>query len=276
MRIVIAVAVVVMSSLALIPRVAEACSCIDPMQSTSLVAPADGATDVPVNARIWVGSGQMPPLTDEQTGQPKEPAVQLLDDQDQFVVGTQSIIQSTDGLVYVFTPAQPLGAGRTYRARANGAGIAAFTTGSGTDTEAPAVPSVVSEDSDAAPNREGPACGPSYWVRYELKTDGILTVADRDGTSTLNPEALSGTVTSLEQGTAFQLGRNACVDNWPGVKSGDTGQVRFGTFDLAGNFSGFSQPREATIPYGCGCSAGAAPGSALVLGLAMLARRRKR
>lgn len=280
MRIVIAVTAIAVG-LALVPREADACSCIDPKDSISLIAPEDGATEVPVNAKIWVGGGRVQREYNEQTGKMEASPIELLDNQDQLVEGTKSTLEAADGVVYLFKPAVSLTAGGTYRVRAGETVLSTFTAGSDSDTVAPAIPTVLSEDGKSNPESlfGQSSCGPSFWVKFELKTEGILNVVDRDNTSALDTQAPSGTASSIEATPSVWLGSSGCTTNWPDATSGASAQVRFGTFDIAGNFSGFSAPREAEIPssfLGCGCSAGAAPGAALMMGLAMLMRRRRR
>jgi MYXO-CTERM domain-containing protein len=62
-----------------------------------------------------------------------------------------------------------------------------------------------------------------------------------------------------------------------GPPARDSAPVRYGAFDLAGNFSGWTEPDTLTIGRGCGCRSDA-PGapSLLLLAVAALALRRRR
>lgn len=75
-----------------LPTEAEACSCITP--TIEVVAPADGAVDVPTNARLWVGGIDSGPS--------------LMDASGTEVPGTVSSLRSLGGIVRIFTPDAPL------------------------------------------------------------------------------------------------------------------------------------------------------------------------
>ena len=81
----------------------------------------------------------------------------------------------------------------------------------------------------------------------------FLLVLDRDHTSELDVSALEGTVTDAFTRTDFPyLGYAPCDQtNWPEADGGAATTIRMGAFDMAGNFSGFSE--EEIIDLGCGC-----------------------
>ena len=69
-------------------------------------------------------------------------------------------------------------------------------------------------------------------------------------------------------GSVVGLGTAGCTAGWPEAGPGARTSVRFGAFDVAGNFSGLSAPIAVRLPGGCGC---AADGSADLGWLATLA-----
>ena len=92
------------------------------------------------------------------------------------------------------------------------------------------------------------------------------------------------TAEDIRQDGGVRVGSGPCTGGWPrsGDGAADSAPVRFGAIDLAGNFSGWSDPVNVQLPDGCGCRlGGAAPGAsalwmAPLLGLFALRKRRSR
>lgn len=60
---------------------------------------------------------------------------------------------------------------------------------------------------------------------------------------------------------------------------GDEANVRFGTFDLAGNFSGYTERQRVKLPELDGCALGTRQGggwAALLVAVALLSRRARK
>lgn len=101
-----------------------------------------------------------------------------------------------------------------------------------------------------------------------------ILVADLGGMSTLDPVGHTGYVAQVTSESTFELGRGAC-EIWPWSLDGDKWTtIRYGVFDLAGNFSGWSAPaslESPVLPITCtpSCST-ASPGRTLGLLLILL------
>lgn len=268
-----ALSLLVVSAVLAAPRIAQACSCYSP--GDDFVAPVDGATDVPVNARIWVGSRwSSPVLTDDEYGD--------------VVPTTETLIEGNDTEIVVLTPIAPLVPGTRYRVEGVRATI--FTVGTSTDTTAPTIPTELSREPRVEhvgwdPFGGESSCGEAdhVSVSVQLAHDGVLAVVDADGATDLDPAQLSGGITSAAFPTRVTLGRGVCLHSWPEIEEGTTARLRYGSFDLAGNFSGWSEPADVAIPSaGCGCTTTSADSDTsatlaaltALLGVFVLRRRR--
>ena len=250
------------------PRSADACSC---MFGSPIVLPADGATGVPLDTRVWVGSQWN---TDDGTGEAGFAETELLGPDGARVPGSMTgIVSRQDGLS-VFTPDAPLAPNTRYTVRVEAGGLeSTFTTGEARSAGAPGVPEAEVLETEVDPNREESACGPVAVALLRVRHDGVLALADREGSATYDPARADGSVTGLTEEDTFSLGTSLCLHTWPEADEGASTEVRFAAVDLAGNFSGWSAPVEVDLG-GCGC--GAAPGGAGLLGLVALARLRRR
>jgi len=235
--------------LVLVPTDAAArCMCFEP-EHVLLAPRGDG---VPLNARVWVisNNGELPsPGLVDATGAPVAVdmnAMGLADGQTLLVLTPRELLQpSTEYTVLQTT----------------------FTTGTASDTTPPPAPSAISggwvseQGSGACPGN----CRPSDYWRSTVTSDGAhIIVADADQGGTLDPVAFTGAIavaTSVTKdrpgattGSSWvQLGEFECAPrNW--LPDEPPGSLRFGAFDLAGNFSGWSEP--AVIAARAGCQAG--------------------
>jgi MYXO-CTERM domain-containing protein len=253
---------------------ARACSCV---WGSDLLAPADGEVGVPTNARIWLGARRLGWWALDSTA---PPTVSLENDQG-TVPAARSVLASAGDSLTIITPAQELQPSTAYRILADSRLLGSFTTGAGPKLDAPAVPVEVERLTYASGPFSGTSsCGSTNSVYLRIRSDGLIAVLDKDGASTLDPAALSGSAADVSTPKELiGLSSGLCRRNWPGAGWGDSASVRLGTFDIAGNFSGWSEPIEVSIPLvGCGCSAGAGPASGLLVlaGLGALARRGRR
>ncbi len=118
----------------------------------------------------------------------------------------------------------------------------------------------------------------------ELGGEGLLVVdiGDSETLDVLQHEGFVSTVTS--DGT-LRLGgsTDGCVGPWPGDR-GETMSIRYGSFDLAGNFSGWTEPTTVTMPKvpatcSCNCSStnasSAFPIFLVIFSFYFVSRRRK-
>ena len=256
---------------------AQACSCA--LESTDLLAPADGEAGVPLNARIWVGAAHYDGQLDDAAGQ-----LALLDDSGTPVSVTVTELFGNNERIGVLTPEQPLQAEATYSIQAGGEEILGqFVVGDAEDTVAPDVPAELDRSSSASARTPGmeSSCGPTDVVVLDVEATGLLLVASLQDGEAPDVDAVDGEAAELSMDGELTVGSAGCVWSWPEAAPNSSAAVRWGAFDLAGNFSGWSAAEQVSIPpAGCSCSAaGSSPagGAALAL-LALVAaglRRRR-
>lgn len=256
---------------------ALACSCI--FEETELLAPADGETDVPLNARVWVGGGVY-------QGEPgdAEGRLVLLDAAGDPVAATVTELSGNNDRIAVITPDELLVAGQTYTLeRDEAVELGTFTAGDEEDLDAPAVPTEQDRESSASSRTPGmeTSCGPTDMVTLTLDGAGLVYVAEVEGWEDLDADIIDGEASELSLDGVLEIGSAGCIWSWPDAEPRASTTVRWGVYDIAGNFSGWSTAEEISIPSaGCSCSAGgggAQRGAAgLLVGLVGLALRRRR
>lgn len=266
----------------LLPDIARPCSrrCRRP----SVLMPAADATDIPLNARIWIGEEELSGRSAVAWGLTHPRLVDTTTDVE--VPLKESVLQSDSGSVLVYTPESKLLPNHTYRLDGDDQTVLSFTTGTTEDTTPPEPPRVLSEEfiSDAADfELFESSCGSTstYGARYSLAFTGLVAVIDVRHRADIPTEfgdiSVPGLVTpgtNAGEATIF-VGTPA----WCGgvqVSPGSQTELRFGTYDIAGNFSGFTDPLPVKIPSGCGCASGSEASSVLLLGMALLHWKRKR
>lgn len=234
------------ASLSLIPQRSEACSCIE--NGELFAAPVTDQPGVPTNTKIWTGG---------QFGFP----VEILDAERNPVAVTTTKIQGVDGTITAHTPIEPLVIGQRYIIRVNGLELSSFTVSVEADAVKPALPVESGREAHSEGGSFNPfggsSCGNdgSHWVNLTLQHNEAFTVVDTDGSAAIDEVGPSGKVTTVGFEKTIFLGVNACLHNWAGAEDGDDAQVRYGTFDLAGNFSGWSAPTLLESPNSCTCVA---------------------
>lgn len=237
----------------------EDCKCGSDTEEYDLdTLPATSSTDVPTNTRIW-GSA----ITD------------LQDDAGLSVPITRSTVTDSEdhSEFTVVRPVNPLAPNTTYSIITNTESSAphTFTTGAGPQTTPPPIPEV--QDLELVRYRD---CGQSqYHATYTLRGPASIYLLDTANRTTFVPADLVGDVTDFSQWPQFDLGaRCGGYENVPAAPTRNTSTtVRFAALDLAGNFSGWSEPEELTFS---GCKLGG-PTSPALLGLLplLIARRRR-
>jgi MYXO-CTERM domain-containing protein len=208
---------------------ASACSCSgDPN-----VRP--GIQDVvPVNTKIW--------LTNNYVCS----APTLRDDSDNMIAVTSHVLEPD---IIVLSPDQALDMGATYFVHCEaGNQVAQFTVNAPADDEAPMLPTFVVGGYSRSTG-SGDSCGGHEWVELEVEHDGDLTLLDVAGLADIDPVALSGSVVDMSVWVddIYRVGEMACTDNWSFADDGPLDDVRVGSFDLAGNFSGWSTPESIDV-----------------------------
>ena len=226
------------------PAPARACSCAE---ETALF-PLNGATDVPTNTKIWV-HGTMA-LFDRDSDHP-------------FTLHLASPGREVPGRtlelaprLFVFIPDEQLAPGVTYQVDpSHGVSDSIwFTVGAAEDVSAPELPVFSVERGEAD---EDNGCGSSAFATVHVEAANAITVMDVGKTSALAVERISGHVSDGfgpgEDSTIVGF-RGCSVTTWSEAKRGATTTVRLGRFDMAGNFSGWTDSQDVEIHGGCGCS----------------------
>jgi len=260
------------------PGSALACSCAP--GNTDFLAPADGSSGVPTNTRIWVGGmhlGGTPQSAEELTTSP--PVILQRDDGTQVGL-TAGLIEGNNDLIAVFTPTVELSPEAEYSLLKESYSLndpapvfetlTTFTVGSESDTESPLIPDELSRSASASPRIPGQvsSCGPTDMVDVLVETTGQLIVGQVSDGLEFDPAELNGSVSELSFDGELEIGMAGCQWSWPDAEPGASTELHWGSFDLAGNFSGWTEPTEITIPpAGCSCSAqgGGTPSGALAI-----------
>ncbi|MCH9682879.1 MAG: hypothetical protein K0V04_15690 [Deltaproteobacteria bacterium] len=185
---------------------------------------------------------------------------------------------------YALVPDEPLVMGASYTIEHNCLGsrlllvgddgeTSSFTVNTPADADPPALPDIAVGDT-MAQEFENEFVG--YSMDVEGQFEGILLV-DIGQETTLDPEALEGEVGVVSVDTDFVIG-HACVPTWADAQPGDSTTLAFASFDLAGNFSGWTEPEPVTVEdQGCQCRAGSSRppvGTLALLLLGLWVRRR--
>jgi|GEM_PF-1222122 hypothetical protein len=255
-------------ALGLAPRTAHACSCALGMEG--FVAPANGETGVPRNTRLWVGAFVQD--------------VTLTGPNNQTVALSRGILRGNNrDVLAVFTPAALLEPSAAYVFNMDGQ-MVSFTTSNASDVEAPAEPVVSPLESSFARDTPSPipvsSCGNGghAYDSFSVQHNGLFTLVEIDTPEQLDESTITGSVgdiASITGGDVF-VGRGICLFNWDGADEGESTNVRFATVDVAGNFSGWTEPSQATIETNGGCAQASSSSLGVLAVLALPLRRRTR
>ncbi|MBK8235166.1 MAG: hypothetical protein IPK74_06405 [Deltaproteobacteria bacterium] len=240
-------------------QVADACSLAPRVRAVD--APADGATDVPTNAVLWI------PFDVSLEGD--EPTTSRLRSDDGVEVALDVHVVAG---VRVMQPLSPLGPLTRYtvigcRDGACPFELRAFTTGAGPDLDPPAIPVELGRELDV--ERIVGFCAGTYRsVAIDLEFDGLL-VADL-GLPEFDERSRRGQPDAI----TTEIDHPLVVDE---VEAPSTEvAIRVGVFDAAGNFSGW-QELDPLEFGGCSCRGGDPTAPPLwCLAFTLLRRRRSR
>lgn len=208
------------------------------------IGPADGATNVPTNPCVWVGSAHV--------NESDTVAIRPLGGFE--VNGTQTHVEERRETgatrVHVFCPADPLQAGVTYEITVGGQLLSSFVTGTEDDDVPPPVPKVESRTTEEKPARvrvdlgtvealtiarlKGDGIGNAFEAFDENRIAGVIAAATVDG------------VLSIEQ----PIEQDSAIADLPSVATDNALTFEIGSFDVSGNFSGWSSAQ----PLSCACS----------------------
>lgn len=241
------------------PVVAHACSCA---VGLDLALPVDGSEGVPTNTKIWLDG-----FLECVGGAPM--AWRLLDPDGVEVAYRSRCVLShniADALLTLH-PVEPLRPDTMYVVEeGEGNPVLRFTTGALPDLESPSLPVEIDREVEhTRPN----SCSDqrTHQATLTLEGDGALFVLDAGDAGALDVAAIAGEVVEMSGEPRLRLGSSLCHgDNFPGGASrrAETA-IRYGAFDLAGNFSGWTEP-DALSLGGCSVAAGqVAPGWLLLL-----------
>ena len=252
------------------------------------VLPHETTPDVPTNTRIWYAGQALDGVVDEG-------GALVGCDEPPRLVGASGVEVPTTArafsFAYVLVPDTPLVQGESYTIEhgclfdkvAYAGGIEAettsFTVTAEADAEAPELPDIAVGATESTEFENGYV---GYSMPVEGEFEGILLV-DIGAHADLDPTALAGEVSLASTDTEFVIG-HACVSTWLDAKPGSSTTLSFASFDLAGNFSGWTEAEPVTVAEeGCQCRAGGSSRrSTMVLALALLGvlglrgRRRRR
>jgi hypothetical protein len=235
--------------------------------------PEDGAVGVPTNALLWIGMAHTDYREDADYD---DFELEVYSFEPNAIVsvlvtrigGNRLRDQAQHGFTLV-RPEDNLLPNTDYEVHVQQQRVLSFTTGDGPDTAAPSVPVV--EAGEVAPGRyQTPfTCSSGARANVSLSGDGELYVIDTATEPVSGPESLGEDVLMVthEDSTWVPLGRDA-----------EEQTIFVGSFDMAGNFSGWSEATRIDVPPPtCACvtapERGAPAGLALMIGLSLLAAR---
>ncbi len=183
----------------------------------------------PTNTRLWTSF---------------DSATVSIIDRDGVVPASRTALTFPAGSVNVWTPSRELAPNSTVEVVIDGQDFS-FTTTSGADLDAPEPPALEHITTMAVPGL--PTCfnfGKRVkTAQVEIRSDGTINLADVNRTAVLNEAMIDGAVSDLRTTDPIML--SELCGSWPG---GEAAQVRFSTFDLAGNFSSWGPERRVVMP----------------------------
>ncbi len=255
----------------LLPSGAWACSCGGYFETRLLAPPGTLEPFVPSNTAVFVGEGSA--LGWEESF-PEDLAVVAPNGD---VVDTDMTHLTTrHDSIAVLRSTAPMTAKGIYEVHFGGRAITGFRTQQGPNLSPPSIPTLVDAETKAGRYGET-SCSPFDGVRLELEHDGVLAVVAHAD------EAVEGggdTFLEMGDGDTFWVGSGGCTRSWMEADPGVTASLVWGAFDGQGQFSGWSEPHDFTVPprEGCDCQQPARRGSGgggfALLPLLWLRRRR--
>lgn len=240
-----------------------ACDCA----FAQVVSPTAMDKSVATNTKIWTNFGGCDQaVVQKQGGMPVAATI------------------SRFGSITVIQPNADLEMGSTYEVTNCGGSatvVTTFTVSEGPDTTPPEKPTFTMGETQSSGSSFS-SCGEELYVPLEVKYQGTLLILDVAGRSTLDPQTFTGKpVDAFWPGDTAIVGYGACLsNNWDFDKDGDAVNTRLGAFDLAGNFSGMTEPFSVEPSCTCTAVGGLPQGNGYAIaGLALMgiaAIRRKR
>jgi len=261
---------IALSSLIDTRNLAWACSC--PAGGPGfLIAPKNGQSDVPTDAKIWI---QEPPVPNSQAHLPR--TLTLLDSEGNLVTTQRSQLHQWGytgpyPIVTIFSPTTALRSGMTYTIQLEDLRSATLDLRSTTFTVTaserlgadsfPSKPVAQLESVFVSDPDFNSSCGPAYYGSYQIPLNqavlGVLDVAGHKDNLLFSGSGPSGIVDGMSLTGSFYVGKMACSHTWLGAAPRASTRVRFGLFDISGNFSGWSDAQTLSLPAplnGGGCT----------------------
>lgn len=236
-----------------VPGTARALTCA----TNSIQAPADAAVDVPTNTLLWsygFFGGASPPRLIGPSGE-----VPLQQRFWPVAIGTGHGANFPVGIpadelepfsLYSIEVDYDLGGGSIDTERVS------FTTGGGPEGEPPAPPELISSERTSNGwalldfEYQGILIGDSAGALGSVRSVADLMLGVEAGFDGIEVSASSPVVRWLTTASTLPVGRGEC-SVWP-EDDERRQELRFGTFDLAGNFSGWGSTQVFTLPAGTG------------------------
>jgi hypothetical protein len=239
---------------------ARACSCAERGPVTPVVLPATGSF-VPRNTRIW--------LLTQTAQQPQHELSLELRGADGVVIETRTtkviLGNGGAGTLVMLEPSADLPANAAFTAEVIGVldgkprQRSSFHTNETIDVESPEPPSA--EDVMYSPPDSGSSCGGDSSLSVALSADAWIVKRSSEASPEDGPRLhrdVSGSSIEamfLDEPGGYELVSGVCPGHRPAAK----GSMQLGTFDLAGNFSGWGERVrfEPADTRACSVSAGA-------------------
>ena len=255
-----AVLLMVLVLCAATPLPARALSCAERFWGVVLPGPGSQA---PRNTRVWLGASHRPQ------------DYRWMDATGATVAFSVTHLQVGSQFLDMLTPQdllQPAMRYRVDRCPQNGLPCqeaTSFTTSDAVDNEPPPLPNARRTGTILEEDDEN---GDSRFVQFAVSGD-VLVVADADRAGGDQPLSPTARLADASSTGAMSIGSGPCFKSFEGASA----VIRFGTFDLAGNFSGFGDPVRVVKPGLDGCAVHGSQhlGWFGVLAVMLLWRRRK-
>lgn len=130
--------------------------------------------------------------------------------------------------------------------------VGTFVVTDAADTQAPPVP-VLQLDEGRYSNG---ICGGVAFAEFTVTGQGAVVALDVNSVASVETGLIenAAAVFASDDSELFVVGRGGCSPMTYDPQFDETVTARVGTFDLAGNFSGWSDPESTSFTDGCGCS----------------------
>lgn len=233
-----------------LPQVAAAWSCADPNQGAFRVVPANGAVDVPRNARIWVLGGRKGKF---HPGPEMSSMLSLVDARGEPVETKVGRLSASGAAVtWILTPVHPLRSQETYEVRHGEESVSRFTTSSKLSEGRPATPEIEVVKTWSAfppvPLKSLRWLGSSEaGVRVRVSGGDHFVLYDMGNEARIDPETFEGRVLGLSRAPESVFDNGPCSPSWWGAGAFSFARMRAVTVDVTGAMSAWSKPKRIVL-----------------------------